>query len=347
MVTLNVSEDQDFEQLYYFQDRDSGLKAIIVIHNTKLGPALGGCRLWEYVSEEDAIVDAIRLAQGMTYKCAIAGLPYGGGKAVVMGDPSKGNHKLLFRALGRFINTLQGRYITGIDLGTTVADMDMVKMDTNFVTDISGSLGATGNFTAEMTAYGVFLSIQASLNCAMSSKTLKDRIVAVQGLGKVGYFLCRYLKQAGAQLIVTDIDKLRVEKVVEEFDAKPVQPNDIYNQICDVFSPCALGGVLNDVTLAQLRCAIVAGAANNQLAEPRHGEELQKLGILYAPDYVINAGGIIVTASELTNRNAAHAKQNVSKIDQTLRKVFDHALAQGIPTSTAADQLTEQILATP
>lgn len=345
MLTLKVTEDHDFEQLYYFQDVDSGLKVIVVLHNTKLGPALGGCRLWEYVSEEDAIMDAVRLARGMTYKCAISGLPYGGGKAVVMGHPNKGNHSAIFRALGRFIDSLQGRYISGLDLGTTVADMDMIKIETSYVTDISGSIGATGNFTAEMTAYGVFLSIQASLNLVWGSNTLKDRTVAVQGLGKVGYFLCRYLKQSGAQLIVSDIDSLRLEKVIKEFDAQPVQPDEIYNQACDVFSPCALGGILSDVTLPQLRCAIVAGAANNQLAEPRHGEELQELGILYAPDYVINAGGIIVTASELTDRDATHAKQNVSNIDQTLKKVFDYSLSQSISTSSAADLLTEQILA--
>lgn len=345
MLTLKVTEDHDFEQLYYFQDVDSGLKVIVVLHNTKLGPALGGCRLWEYVSEEDAIMDAVRLARGMTYKCAISGLPYGGGKAVVMGHPNKGNHSAIFRALGRFIDSLQGRYISGLDLGTTVADMDMIKIETSYVTDVSGSIGATGNFTAEMTAYGVFLSIQASLNLVWGSNTLKDRTVAVQGLGKVGYFLCRYLKQSGAQLIVSDIDSLRVEKVIKEFDAQPVQPDDIYTQACDVFSPCALGGILSDVTLPQLRCAIVAGAANNQLAEPRHGEELQKLGILYAPDYVINAGGIIVTASELTDRDATHAKQNVSNIDQTLKKVFDYSLSHSISTSSAADLLTEQILA--
>lgn len=346
MLTLKLTEDHDFEQLYFFQDVESGLKAIIVIHNTKLGPSLGGCRLWEYVSEEDAIVDAIRLARGMTYKCAISGLPYGGGKAVVMGHPSKGNHRAIFRALGRFIDSLQGRYITGIDLGTTVADMDMVKIETSYVTDISGSLGATANFTAEMTAYGVFLSIQTSLKLVFGSNTLKDRTVAVQGLGKVGYFLCRYLKRSGAQLIVSDIDSLRLEKVIKEFEAQSVQPDEIYKQTCDIFSPCALGGILNDVTIPQLRCPIVAGAANNQLAEPRHGEKLHELGILYAPDYVINAGGIIVTASELTDRNAAHARQNVRNIDQTLDQVFDYSSSHNVSTSLAADLLTEQVLFT-
>lgn len=334
----------NYEQLIFLQDRSIGLKAIIAIHSTKLGPALGGCRMWHYASDEAAVLDALRLAEGMTYKSAVSGIPYGGGKAVILSHPGQGSREVLFRALGQYIQNLNGRYITGMDLGTTVSDMDWIRFNSSYVTDISGSLGAVGEFTAKMTAYGVFMGIKASLKRAYGTETLQHKIIAVQGLGKVGYQLCNYLKHAGAQLVVTDINPQLVQKVVDDFGASPLQPDEIAATPCDVFSPCALGGILNDFTLRQLNCRIVAGAANNQLAERRHGEKIHELGILYAPDYVINAGGIIVTSAELNGGDAALAQMNVERIYDTLTNVFNISDAKGISTAAAADRIAEQLL---
>ncbi|MDQ8736956.1 Glu/Leu/Phe/Val dehydrogenase dimerization domain-containing protein [Paenibacillus sp. LHD-38] len=335
---------QSYEQLIFLQDLSIGFKAIIAIHNTKLGPALGGCRMWQYASDESAILDALRLAQGMTYKSAVSGLPYGGGKAVIISHADQGPREVLFRALGQKIHDLQGTYITGMDLGTTVTDMDWVRLETSFVTDTTGSLGAVSELTAKMTAYGVFLGIKASLKRAYGSETVKNKIIAVQGLGKVGYQLCRYLKQADATLVVTDINPKLLKKAVDDFGASPRRPHDIISAPCDVFSPCALGGILNDTTIGQLNCSIIAGAANNQLAESRHGEMIHGLGILYAPDYVINAGGIIVTSVELGGGDAVAAQKEVEKISDTLTYVFSEADAQGISTAAAADGVAEKLL---
>ncbi|MDF2961111.1 MAG: Glu/Leu/Phe/Val dehydrogenase dimerization region [Paenibacillus sp.] len=344
MDILDGMKQYQCEQLVFCQDQNSGLRAVIAIHNTKLGPALGGCRMWEYASEADAVTDALRLAKGMTYKAAVSGLHYGGGKAVIIGNPNTDKSEVLFRALGRFVQSLRGLYITGIDLGTTVQDMDWVNKESVYVTDITGSLGAAGEFTAEMTAYGVFLGIKASVGKVYGSEQLTGKKIAVQGLGKVGYFLCRYLHEAGARLAVSDIDTDRVNRVVSTFGARPVAAGAIYEEACDVFSPCALGGILNDNTLPQLKCAIVAGAANNQLAEERHGEVLHESGILYAPDYVINAGGIITTAADIEGKDASFAKGCVSQIYTTINEVFSISKLQGISASRAADRMAEQIL---
>ncbi|WP_138754075.1 Leu/Phe/Val dehydrogenase [Paenibacillus sinopodophylli] len=336
--------NQNYEQLIFLQDRSIGFKAIIAIDSTKLGPALGGCRMWHYASDEAAVLDALRLAQGMTYKSAVSGIPYGGGKAVILSHPNQGPRQMLFRALGHKIDELQGTYITGMDLGTTVSDMDWVSFETTFVTDVSGSLGAVNELTAKMTAYGVFLGIQASLKRAYGSESIQHKIIAVQGLGKVGFQLCRFLKHAGAHLVVSDINHARLRKAVEEFGADPRKSGDILSTPCDVFSPCALGGILNDVTIPKLNCTIVAGAANNQLLESRHGKLLHEMDILYAPDYVINAGGIIVTSVELEGGNAAAAQRHVERIGDTLTHVFNTSDAQGISTAAAADWIAEQLL---
>lgn len=333
-----------YEQLIFLQDRSIGLKAIIAIHSTKPGPALGGCRMWPYDREEDAVLDALRLAQGMSYKSAISGLPYGGGKAVIWSHSGQGSRERLFRSLGQHIQSLHGRYITGMDLGTSMTDMDWIRLETSYVTDISGSLGATDEFIAKMTAYGVFLGMKASLQRAYGTEAMQDAVIAVQGLGKVGYQLCHYLKHVGAQLIVTDVNPQRVQQAVQDFGARSLQPEEVMTAFCDVFSPCALGGILNDSTIERLNCRIIAGAANNQLAESRHGDMLHELGILYAPDYVINAGGIIVTSAELNEEDAASAQKNVEKIYGTLMNVFDMADAKGISTATAADRIAEQLL---
>jgi Glutamate dehydrogenase/leucine dehydrogenase len=334
----------DYERLEVIQDAQSGLTAVIAIHNTKLGPAIGGCRMWSYPSVEDAIIDAVRLAQGMTYKSAMAELPFGGGKAVIIGDPGKEKSESLFRALGRFINRLQGEYITGMDVGTTSADMDWVYKETRYVTDISGSLGASGTFTADMTAYGVYLGMRASLKKLDGAESLSGKVVAVQGLGKVGMFLCRYLAHAGAKLVVTDLNEDLVREAVQQFGAKAVGVNDIVHELCDIYSPCALGGIINDTSIPQLQCRIIAGAANNQLAEERHGDVLHQRGILYAPDYVLNAGGIIVTAAELNDNSPSYARSRVERIYGTLMNVFARSDKLGISTAKAANQLTEQLL---
>ncbi|MHA6480873.1 Leu/Phe/Val dehydrogenase [Paenibacillus sp. strain BS8-2] len=334
----------DYEGVFFLQERVSGFKAIIAIDNTKLGPALGGCRMWQYESDEAAISDALRLAKGMTYKSAISGLPYGGGKAVILSHPGQGSREGLFRMLGRYIDRMQGHYITGMDLGTTVADMDCIRETTSYVTDVSGSLGAVNDLTATMTAYGVFLGIRVSLKKVFGYESLLGRTVAVQGLGKVGYRLCRYLHDDGATLIVTDIDESRMKQAALEFGATACAPENIYDAACDVFAPCALGGILNDTTLAQLQCRIVAGAANNQLSDLKHAERMRQLGIVYAPDYVINAGGIIVTGSELSGGDAAEAKRNVENIYGTLTKVYQLSTSSGLSTAEAANRMTEELL---
>ncbi|MCR2806608.1 Leu/Phe/Val dehydrogenase [Paenibacillus soyae] len=336
---------EHYEQLIFLQDRAIGFKAVIAVHHTKLGPALGGCRMMHYASEEEAVQDALRLARGMTYKSALAGIPYGGGKAVMLEQPGAAVHReVLFRTLGRQLQKLNGLYITGLDLGSTVQDMDFVRHETTYVTDTTGSLGAEGELTATMTAYGVFLGIQASLKRAYGSESPKNRVVAVQGLGKVGYKLCRYLNEAGAKLIVSDIDADRVRRAAAEFAAVPCAPDAIHSAPCDVFAPCALGGILNEHSIPMLDCAIVAGAANNQLASPEDGERLHRRGILFAPDYAINAGGIIVTAAELEGADAAKAKRDTERIYGSLERVFAEADSIGLSTAAAADKITEELL---
>lgn len=335
----------DYEQLVFVQDETAGLKAIIAIHDTTLGPALGGCRMWTYASEEDAIEDALRLARGMTYKAAAAGLNLGGGKTVVIGNPKAVKSEALFRSLGRYIESLGGRYITAEDVGTTVQDMDLIHQETKYVTGVSEAFGSSGN-PSPMTALGVFRGIQASAKEVFGSDSLAGKTVAVQGVGNVGYYLCKHLHEAGAKLIVTDINEDNLNRVKAEFAAEAVAPNDIFGVKCDIFAPCALGAVINDDTIPKLQCKIVAGSSNNQLKEDRHGDQLQKMGILYAPDYVINAGGLINVADELEGYNAERAKKKVENIYNILLNVFEIARREGIPTYKAADRLAEQRIET-
>ncbi|WP_096184217.1 Glu/Leu/Phe/Val family dehydrogenase [Effusibacillus lacus] len=334
-------QQYDYEQLVFCQDEASGLKAIIAIHDTTLGPALGGCRMWTYASESDAIEDALRLARGMTYKAAAAGLNLGGGKTVVIGNPRTDKSEALFRALGRYIQGLNGRYVTAEDVGTTVHDMDIIHQETRFVTGVSEAFGSSGN-PSPMTALGVFRGIQATAKEAFGSDSLAGKTVAVQGVGNVGYYLCKHLHEAGAKLIVTDINEENLTRVRNEFGAEVVSPSAIFGVECDIFAPCALGAVLNDETIPQLKCKIVAGSANNQLKEERHGDRLEELGILYAPDYVINAGGLINVADELEGYNADRARKKVENIYNILLNVYQIAKAEGIPTYKAADRLAEK-----
>ena len=344
MEIFKYMEKYDYEQLIMCQDKESGLKAIIAIHDTTLGPALGGCRMWTYASEEQAIEDALRLARGMTYKNAAAGLNLGGGKTVIIGDPFKDKNEEMFRALGRFIQGLNGRYITAEDVGTTVSDMDVIHEETNYVTGISPAFGSSGN-PSPVTAYGVYLGMKAAVKEVYGEESLEGKRVAVQGLGNVAYTLCEYLHKDGAQLIVTDINEKAVARVVENFGAIAVAPDDIYKQDVDIFAPCALGAIINDDTIPQLKAQVVAGSANNQLQESRHGQILHEKGILYAPDYVINAGGVINVADELYGYNHDRAMKRVETIYDSLTKIFAISKEEDIPTYMAANRLAEQRIA--
>jgi leucine dehydrogenase len=328
------------EQVVLCHDASCGYRGIIAIHSTTLGPALGGTRFWQYASTEEAIVDALRLARGMTYKNAVAGLNLGGGKSVIIGDNKTTKRELIFRAHGRFVESLGGRYITAEDVGTSTHDMDFVHMDTNHVAGLAGRSGDP----SPVTAHGVFRSIQASAKHRWGTDDLSGRTVTIQGCGHVGYYLAKELCGAGAKLIVTDIDAERVRRVVDDCGARAVGLDEIYGAEADIFAPCALGGIINDTTLPQLKVEIVAGAANNQLLEPRHGDELEEKDILYAPDYVANAGGVINVYGELAGWDSSRALRQAAEIYDTVLHVFEIAKQEGIPTYQAADRLAERRL---
>ncbi len=335
--------DFDFhEQVVYCSDEQSGLKAIIAVHSTKLGPAAGGCRFWDYASDAEALKDVLRLSRGMTYKNAMAGLKLGGGKAVIIGNPKQLKSDDLLKAFGRAVNNLNGRYYTAEDVNITTADMAMANTETDFVSGLEGKSGNPGPFTA----YGTFLGIKAAVKFKLGKDNLAGIRVAVQGLGSVGYSLCEKLHAAGAELIVTDINQATLDKAATELNAKIVGLDEIYSQDVDVFSPCALGASINDDTLAQLKAVIIAGCANNQLAETRHDQLVLEKGILYAPDYVINAGGIINVALEIYDEAycADHATSLVEKIYTTLMNVFEKAASENLPTGKVADQMARAIL---
>lgn len=334
-------EMSEFEQVIFCQDKTSGLKAIIAIHDTTLGPALGGTRMWTYASEEEAIEDALRLARGMTYKNAAAGLNLGGGKAVIIGDPKKDKNEELFRAFGRYIEGLNGRYITAEDVGTTENDMDLVHLETNYVTGISAGAGSSGN-PGPVTAFGIYRGLKAAAKEAFGSDSLKDKTIAVQGVGNVAFTLCEHLHAEGAKLIVTDINKEAVQRAVDKFGAVAVGIDEIYSQEADIFAPCALGAIINDDTIPQFKCKVIAGSANNQLKENRHGDQIHKMGIVYAPDYVINSGGVINVADELNGYNRERALKRVSGIYDILGDIFAIAKRDQIPTYQAADRLAEE-----
>ena len=326
------------EQLVLCQDSATGYRGIIAVHSTMLGPALGGTRFWNYASDEDAIVDALRLARGMTYKNAVAGLNLGGGKSVIIGDNKTADREMIFRAHGRFVESLGGRYITAEDVGTSTADMDYVHMETDYVSGLAGRSGDP----SPVTAHGVFRAIQASAKDRWGSDDLSSRTVAVQGCGHVGYYLAKELHESGAKLVVTDIDPERVKRVVSEFAARAVSADEIYTAPADIFAPCALGAIINDKTIPKLKVEIVAGAANNQLLEERHGDELERRGIMYTPDYVANAGGVINVYSELAGWTPARSFRKADEIYETVLKVFAIAKTDKIPTYLAADRLAEQ-----
>lgn len=331
----------EHEQIVLCSDTSSGLKAIIAIHDTTLGPSLGGCRMWPYKTEDEALEDVCRLSRGMTYKAAAAGLNLGGGKSVIIGDPKTDKSEASFRAFGRFIEGLSGRYITAEDVGTSVNDMVHVRMETKFVTGIPRSLGGSGD-PSPFTALGVYRGIKACARKVYGTDDLKGRHVALQGAGNTGQHLARHLKEEGARLTISDIDEDRVSRLAAELDARVVGPEEIYGVAADIFAPAALGGIINDETLGAFRVKIVAGSANNVLAdETKHGAELKQRGILYAPDFVINSGGLINVANELIGYNRDQALLQVNAIDEIITRIIATAEELDIPTSVAANKLAE------
>ncbi len=342
MDLFPIMNHHGHEEVIYLNHPESGLKGIIAIHDTTLGPALGGTRMWAYETEEAALNDVLRLSRGMTYKAAAAGLNLGGGKAVIIGDPKTGKNEKLFRAFGRFIQGLGGRYITAEDVGTSVRDMEWVRMETDYVTGIDEALGGSGD-PSPVTALGTFYGIKAAAKKYWGRDTLSGKKVAVQGLGHVGYYLVSHLCKEGAEVTVTDIDQNAVRKVVDEFRVKAVEPSEIYSVDADIFSPCALGAIVNDETLPMFKFKVIAGAANNQLAdEEKHGETLRKKGILYAPDYVINAGGLINVANELEGYDRERALAQAKGIYAILLEVFEIAEKERVPTYKASNRLAEK-----
>lgn len=340
MKSFEIIADMGHEQLVLCHDKASGYRGIIAIHDTTLGPALGGTRFWQYASDDDAIVDALRLSRGMTYKNAVAGLNLGGGKAVIIGDNRTMRREMIFRAHGRFVESLGGRYVTAEDVGTSTADMDFVHMETDYVAGLATRSGDP----SPVTARGVFRAIQACARQRWGSDSIAGKTVAVQGLGHVGYYLCKELHAHEANLVVTDIDAARVKRAVDEFGARAVDLEQIYSVAADIFSPCALGGILNDDTIPKLKVEIVAGAANNQLLEERHGDALEARGLLYAPDYVANAGGVINVYSELAGWTSQRALRKADEIYETTLGVFEIAKETSVPTYVAADRLAERRL---
>jgi leucine dehydrogenase len=332
---------EDHEQVLFFYDRPSGLKAIVALHDTTLGPAVGGCRFWPYADDVEALTDVLRLAKGMTYKAAMAELPFGGGKTVIIGDPKTARSEELFRALGRAIHSLGGSYYTGEDVGTNPSDMDWAGQETPYV--LGRSQGGSGD-PSPVTAYGVLLGVKAAIRHRFGRDDLQGVRVAIQGLGNVGGNLASLLAEQGAQLTLADIDADRAGQKANELRARQVGSDEIIGIDAEVFAPCALGGVINDRTLPLLSCDIVAGAANNQLSGPRHGVALHARGILYAPDYVINAGGLINIAQELRagGYDRGRALAHVATIETTLAEIFERSEREGRPAHEIADRVAEE-----
>ena len=315
--------DKNHEQVVYCNDPSSGLKAIIAVHNTVLGPALGGCRMYPYESEEDALVDVLRLSKGMTYKASISNLNLGGGKAVIIGDPNKDKSEVLLRSFGKFVQSLGGKYITAEDVGMSVHDMEFIRMETEHVTGITRAMGGSGD-PSILTALGVFVGMKAALKKRLNIQSLNGLKIGVQGFGKVGYYLCSHLKNEGAEIYGFDVNEDSLERVKNEFDVIPVSEKELMSMNLDVFSPCAMGAIINPKTIESLKCSVIAGAANNQLEkEDRDSKLLQKKEIMYVPDYVINAGGLMNVANELKGYNKEKAKYQVEGIYYILMKIFD------------------------
>lgn len=345
MGVFDHPEFDQHESLHYVQDPDSGLKAIIAIHSTALGPAAGGCRRWQYASDANALTDALRLSRGMTYKNAVAGLPFGGGKSVILASDAAPKSEALFRAFGRTVESLGGRYITAEDVGCSVDDMRHVAKETNFVSGLPKSGESAGGDPSPLTALGVFLGIQAAVKTRLGKDSLKGIRVAVQGVGHVGIHLCRLLHEAGAVLTVADVNRESLQQVSSELPVTEVSPKEILYADVDVLAPCALGNILTSVTIPRLKAKVIAGGANNQLATETDGARLAERNILYAPDYVINAGGIINVAHEyFGNSSEKRVRADVEKIPERLQAIFSEAEATARPTNLIADELARRIV---
>ncbi|MFZ6771912.1 Leu/Phe/Val dehydrogenase [Undibacterium sp. SXout7W] len=333
---FNEINFDNHEQVVFASEAKSGLKAIIAIHNTHLGPAMGGCRMWNYASEADAVRDVLRLSRGMTYKNAVAGLPIGGGKSVIIGDPKTEKSPALFEALGEALERLGGRYVTAEDVGTSPADMANVAAKTSYV----AGLGDRGD-PSPFTALGCFVGAQAAVKHRFGRDSMEGLTVALQGLGHVGYDYARRLKQAGAKLVVADIDQAALQRAQDELGAEVVDIHAIYDVNADIYAPCALGATVNADTIQRLKAKVIAGAANNQLASADLGDVLRRKEILYAPDFVINAGGIIKVCYEYLNTPEDGMDAHVRRIGETLTEIFVRADVEGMATSIIADQIAE------
>jgi leucine dehydrogenase len=341
---FDILASDGFEQVAYCHDRATGLKAIVAIHSTELGPALGGTRFYPYASEEEALVDVCRLARGMTYKHAACGNDLGGGKAVIIGDPRVLRSEALLRAYGRFIEGLNGRYLTAEDVGTSQADMDMIRRETNHVTGVSEALGGSGD-PSPATALGVLWAMRAVGERLWGSPSLAGRHVVVSGVGKVGSALVAHLDAEGAKLTLADVDEAKLTPLAERYGTMTVVAEAAHSVPCDIFSPCALGAVLNSTTIPELRCDAVVGSANNQLASLADAERLRHRSIAYAPDFVASAGGVINIADEAHGYNRERAYARMETIHDTLRAVFERSDAENVTTTLAAERLAEDRIA--
>jgi leucine dehydrogenase len=336
---LERMENLGHEQVVFCNDKASGLKAIIAIHSTVLGPSLGGTRMWNYKSEAEALTDVLRLSRGMTYKSAISGLNLGGGKAVIIGDSRKDKSEALFRRFGKFVDSLNGKYITAEDVGVSPKDMTWVNMETDFVTGLPGTSGDP----SPVTAYGVYMGMKAAAKKTFGTESLKGKKISVQGTGHVGEYLIQHLVKEDAIIYATDIHEPTLKRIGAEYKVNTVGIDDIYDLDVDIYSPCALGATINDETLSKLKCKVIAGAANNQLKnELKHGKQLIEMGITYAPDYLINAGGVINCYSELIGYNKNHVMSLTEDIFNTTLNIFDEAEQNKISTHLAANKVAEE-----
>ena len=344
MEILSQMTAEGHEQVVMMSDPGSGLKAIIAIHDTTLGPACGGTRIWPYESEQEALWDALRLSRAMTYKSAAADLPLGGGKAVIIADSHTQKSEAMIRAFGRFVDSLGGRYLTTTDVGSTSRDLEYVKQETDYVVGLPTTLGGGGD-TSVMTGLGVYMGMKASARAVWGSDSLTGKTVAMQGFGKVAFNTAQHLLKEDAQIVVTDVYPGALDRA-RDMGLKVVEPDAIYDADCDIFSPCALGAVLNSGTIPRLKCRVVTGGANNQLMTDADGGELDRRGIMYAPDYIVNSGGIINIEAELGQQySEERAREKTERIYEIIGRVIDIAQREEIPTDAAADRMAEQRLA--
>jgi leucine dehydrogenase len=336
---LSQMVKMDHEQVLFCNDRATGLRAIIAVHNTNCGPALGGTRMWNYTNETEALTDVLRLSRGMTYKNAISGLNLGGGKAVILGDSRKDKSEALFRRFGQFVDSLNGKYITAEDVGISPEDMVWVSQETNYVAGLPGKSGDP----SPVTAYGVYMGMKACAKAQFGSDSLNGIKVSVQGVGHVGEYLIKHLTEEGAKVFITDIHEPTLKKVSEKYGAEVVGLDEIYDLDVDVYAPCALGATVNDDTLSRLKCSIIAGAANNQLQnEEIHGKAVMEKGIIYAPDFMLNAGGVINCFAEVDNLSAEWAMKKAAEIYDTTALIINRSKEENIPTYAIANKMAEE-----